>query len=542
MKKQLVFLAVNASYSHTGLAAWRLRPCADPAAWDWTTVETAVPESRDAVLERVLALKPDVLAATFYLFNREWLAAFLARFRVLSPKTIVIGGGPEWLGRADGFFSPLPLVDAGIRGEGELAFRDWLAAWDRPAAWGAIPGVLFLSGGSVADAGAEAALPGPAEIPGLDPADLKALGKPFVQLETSRGCRGGCLFCTSAGSPLRDFPLARVRADVEAIRAAGIRDVRVLDRTFNDDEARCLALLELFREAGEGIRFHLEIDPAAMTQKLADALRRFRPGLLHVEAGVQSLDEQVMRLSGRRGKPDAVLEGLRLLSGVWGLEVHADLVAGLPGSSWGGLRQDLTLLTLLGVHEIQLEILKLLPGTRLEARRQSLALEASPVPPYEVLRTPSFSAEELWRTARVSRVVDGFHNAAALRGVTRKACMMIPDFWAGLTEAVFAGGVMKESPSLRTRFRIFKRFLGVKMPELIPDLVEAWYRGDHGIDDELAPASIWRGPLPEGVKAVEPGDGPFDRVVAVAGPPERFYAFRVGADGKKTLAGVFERG
>jgi hypothetical protein len=368
---------------------------------------------------------------------------------------------------------------------------------------------------------------------------LEGFSKPFVQVETSRGCRGACLFCTSAGHELREFPLDRVKAEVEAIHQAGIRDVRVLDRTFNEDEERALALLDLFRETGAGIRFHLEIDPGRMTERLAAALSRFRPGLLHVEAGVQSLDENVMRQSGRRGKPGAVLEGLRLLAGVWGLEVHADLVAGLPGSTWAGLKQDLTLLTLLGVHEIQLEILKLLPGTRLESQRDRLGVVASPVPPYEVLRTPTFSADELWRAARVSRVVDGFHNTASLRNVTRKACMMVPDFWSGLTDAVYAGGVMKESPSLKTRFRIFKRFLTGRMPELVPELIDAWYRGDHGIDEELAPARMWRGTLPDGLQVVEPGEGPFDRVIAVEGKPERFYAFKVEAGGKRILAAVF---
>lgn len=538
---KIVFLAVNASFSHTSLAALRLRGVAGPAGGDWTTVETAIADSRDAVLERVLALEPDVLAATFYLFNRDWLAAFLVRFRGLSPKTIVIGGGPEWLGRTDGFFLPVPLVSAGIRGEGELAFARFLAVWDRPAQWGAIPGLIRQDEGRVVDSGTVAELPAPADIPPVDAAWLADFQKPFMQLETSRGCEGACLFCTSAGSAWRPFPLERVKGELEALRQAGIRDVRVLDRTFNEDEERGVALLDLFREEGEGIRFHLEIDPARLTLRMADSLRRFRPGLLHVEAGVQSLDAGVMRRSGRRGTPEAVLDGLRLLSGVWGLEVHADLVAGLPGSSWAGLKQDLTLLTLLGVAEIQLEILKLLPGTRLETQRERLGLVAAPAPPYEILRTPDFSAADLWRTARVSRVVDGFHNTPSLRPMTRKACMMIPDFWGSLTEAVFADGVMRESPSLRTRFRIFKRYLAGRMPELVPELVDAWYRHDHGLDDELAPARMWRGALPDGVRVIEPGDGPFDRVVAVDLKPERFYAFKVEADGKRTLAAVFER-
>ncbi len=541
MKTRLVFLAVNASYAHTSLAAWLLKASADPADWDWHTVETAVPDAVPAVLERVCALKPDVLAVTFYLFNRPWLNEFLARFRALSPRTCVIGGGPEWLGDCTAFFEPRPLVDAGIRGEGELAFRQWLKVWDQPVEWNAIPGVVRMEQGRLRDPGEEAERPAPESIPSPYTRECVGFEKPFVLLETSRGCRGACLFCTSGrGGGVRVLPPERVRGDLQAIRAAGIREVRVLDRTFNDEDTRAVELLDLFRMECPDARFHLEIEPAAVSDRLVEAMCRFMPGRLHVEAGVQSLDEAVMRQVGRRGTSAQVVTGLQRLAGVWGLEVHVDLIAGLPGGTWDGVVQDLTLLTLLGVAEIQLEVLKLLPGTRLASIRQRWSLVASPVPPYEVMSTASFPAEDLWRAARLSRVVDGFHNQTALRPMVRKACMMIPGFWAGLADAVDADGGVREGLSLRKRFRLFKRFLEARQPDLVPELVAAWYRRDNGIDEELAPARMWRGPVPEGVRLVEGEAGVFDRVVMVDGPPARYYAFRVEPNGQRRLAAVFE--
>jgi radical SAM superfamily enzyme YgiQ (UPF0313 family) len=538
---RLVFLAVNASYSHTSLAAWRLRGTVDPALWDWSTVETAIADSRDDVLARVLALRPDVLAVTFYLFNREWLTAFLARFRLLSPGTCVIGGGPEWLGESSGFFAPVPLVDCGIRGEGEMAFRQWLAVWDKRDQWSVIPGLVQAVDGRLADSGAEAERPESADIPLVGKIVLQGFDKPFVQLETSRGCGGACLFCTSGrGGGVRNFPPDRVRAELAAIRAAGVRDVRVLDRTFNEDEERCLAMLALFREQCPDTRFHLEIDPARVSEAMTAELRRFKPGCLHIEAGVQSLDEEVLRRSGRRGSPAEILQGLKRLSGVFGLPVHVDLIAGLPGSTWENVKQDLTLLTLLGVDEIQLELLKLLPGTRMEAMRESLGLAASPVPPYEVLKTPTFSPEGLWRVARMSRVVDGFHNQRDLRALARKACMMTSDFWPALTDYVFEQGSIREGLSLRNRFRIFKLFLSGRCPVLVPELVDAWYRGDHGLDEELAPARMWRGDVPPGARLLEGEAGQADRMVAVQGTPARYYAFKVEADGRRRLTAVYQ--
>ena len=103
-----------------------------------------------------------------------------------------------------------------------------------------------------------------------------------------------------------------------------------------------------------------------------------------------------------------------------------------------------------------------------------------------------------------------------------------------------AEGGMREGWTLRRRFRLFKRLLSGCASGLIPELVDAWYRQDNGIDEELAPARMWRGQPPDGARLIEGAAGEFDRVVKVDGPPARFYAFRVEADGKRRLAAVWE--
>lgn len=52
----IVFLAVNASYSHVNLAGWYLRVYAKSAGWRWQEVEVARNDPFSAVLARVLQL------------------------------------------------------------------------------------------------------------------------------------------------------------------------------------------------------------------------------------------------------------------------------------------------------------------------------------------------------------------------------------------------------------------------------------------------------------------------------------------------------
>ena len=63
--------------------------------------------------------------------------------------------------------------------------------------------------------------------------------------------------------------------------------------------------------------------------------------------------------------------------------------------------------------EIQLESLKLLPGTEMRRRAEELGIKYSPLPPYEVLQTHEISVSELQTARQLSRLLDGFYNTPA---------------------------------------------------------------------------------------------------------------------------------
>ena len=72
------------------------------------------------------------------------------------------------------------------------------------------------------------------------------------------------------------------------IHQHGIKNVRVLDRTFNYNNTRAKELLDLFRNYPD-ICFHLEMHPALLSEELKQELATLPKGLLHLEAGIQSL-------------------------------------------------------------------------------------------------------------------------------------------------------------------------------------------------------------------------------------------------------------
>ena len=253
--------------------------------------------------------------------------------------------------------------------------------------------------------------------------------KPFVQVETTRGCFNTCAFCVSGmGDPIRTLPLEIVRQRLHRIRERGIRDVRILDRTFNYHPRQAVELMRLFAEFHPHLRFHLEIHPALLPQSVREVLGTLPKGLLHLEAGIQSLRQEVLDTSCRKGTLEQALDGLRFLCSLPNLVTHADLIAGLPLYTLPQIYEDIRTLAEYRAGEIQLESLKLLPGTAMRRRASELGIRYSPLPPYEVLETCQITSTQLQEARRLSRLLDAYYNTAAWQALTRQLIVREADF------------------------------------------------------------------------------------------------------------------
>ena len=538
--KRIVFLAVNSSYSHSSLAAWCLRSMTGDGMGEWHTVEATINDDPMAVLNRIVRLQPDVLAATLYLFNRRYVISLLGRCRRLMPACRVLVGGPECLGDNRALLLEEHAADAAIRGEGEQAFVQWLAAVETPREWAAIPGFCGVIDGVYRDNGVAEAVPDLDDIPSFYGRELERFKRPFVQMESSRGCSNHCLFCTSRESAVRDHSLARVRADLTRIRDAGIREVRVVDRTFNERHARSQTLIRLFRDEFPELRFHLEIDPARVSDAMVRELVEAGPHRFHLEAGVQSLSAEVHRQIGRAATATATLKGLQRLCAVPSLAVHVDLIAGLPGGTLSDVREDVRSLVLLGPGEIQLERLKLLPGTPLAQDPERWGLLAAGDPPYEILQTPTMTFDDLCRSDRIAKMLDWFHNVASLRETFTDGVRALGGFLDGFEAFLAERTDFLIRPSLEQRFRWLDRFLSSHDAGLVLGLRYKWFQLGFSPGHGLCPAEPWKGPIPDSAVLLE-GDASktFSRKWRVDLGTPHLFCYGTGEKGERAVLAVF---
>lgn len=472
---KLLWIDLNCSYAHSSLALPALHAqVMERTDVEWSVVRTTTSEVLGATVDSIYAYRPDVVAATAWLFTHERLLEIISRLKALMPQLTVILGGPEFLGDNEDYLRRHAEIDAVFSGEGEESFARWLDVWSCREAWGSIPGVCYMHNGTY-HYGGLARVTQFDSLKSPEESSLFVWEKPFVQIETTRGCFNSCAFCVSGmGDPVRTLSIDVIRTRLIRIREHGIRDVRVLDRTFNYNPQRAIALLQLFTEFHPHLRFHLEIHPALLPSSVREVLSTLPEGLLHLEAGIQSLRQEVLVASQRKGTLSQALDGLRFLCSLPNLVTHADLIAGLPLYTLPQIYEDIRTLAEYGAGEIQLESLKLLPGTSMRRDASLLGLRYSPMPPYEVLETDAINSVQLQEARRLSRLLDAFYNTPAWQTVMRRLILNEYDFLHRFLDFLTEHNYIDQPMSLERRGELLYLFCKEYYADYTTEATVAW--------------------------------------------------------------------
>jgi len=254
----------------------------------------------------------------------------------------------------------------------------------------------------------------------------------LIYVESTRGCPFECEFCLSAvkseesSRAVREFPLEPFLADMDTLVNRGVKTFKFLDRTFNANINRAVKICEFFlqkleerkREGHAPFVVHFEMVPSLFTQALCETLALFPPDTLRLEIGIQTLNPEVSARIHRPGwqnrsiNPEKELETLRFLRKKTNAIIHADLIAGLPGETlesfgkgfdrlWQAVSDDGDSTQRQEAKsprvEIQLGILKQLPGAPISRHNETFGMRYNSKPPYEIEETSSISAADLQR-------------------------------------------------------------------------------------------------------------------------------------------------
>ena len=120
---KILWIDLNSSYAHSSLALPALQAqLIGHAEIEWDIVSATINENPGMTSTEVFRRKPDIVAATCWLFNHETLLHTLGRIKALLPDCCITLGGPEFLGNNEPFLRNYPFVNCVFRGEGEETF------------------------------------------------------------------------------------------------------------------------------------------------------------------------------------------------------------------------------------------------------------------------------------------------------------------------------------------------------------------------------------------------------------------------------------
>ena len=474
----ILIAAINARHSHASMGARCLLANLGDLRPQTGLAEFTIQQSVGEIAESIAARNPRILGLGVYVWNAARVAELLPLLRRKSPQMKIVLGGPE-------ITEITANADVLVLGEGDLAF---------PALCREL-----LAGHPVAP------------ILRPPPPDLDAVQMPYdeysdadlahrlLYVESSRGCAMRCDYCVSANDKsVRFFPLPALLAAFDKLLRRDARQFKFCDRSFNLDIPRAAEILEFFRDRlprFPGIFLHFEMLPDRFPVELREALAAFPPRSLQLEIGLQSFNPDVLERIRRPQDLDRAADNLRFLRQQTHAWLHTDLIAGLPGETPESFAAGFDRLVALRPHEIQLGILKKLPGAPITRHDDAYAMRYSPAPPYEILSTRDWSAAEIARTARFAHYWDAVVNS-------QRFIPAAPLIWNGAT-AVFAA------------FMEFADWMGARFPHehgvALADLVAAVFQfltQVRGVAPETAAAALIRGYRHAGARDIPPALAP----------------------------------
>ncbi|HEX8615202.1 MAG TPA: DUF4080 domain-containing protein [Telluria sp.] len=394
----ILLSTLNARYAHASLGLRYLLANMGPLQAQTSLHEFVIGAKTTEIVERLLAQSPRIIGFGIYIWNVEETTKVVAMLKRVAPQVTIVLGGPE-VSHEPGEQAIVQMADYLVTGWGDVTF---------PKLCGEIlhgPKPLMKIHAGVQPPMAEIAMP-------YSLYTDNDIANRTLYVEASRGCPFKCEFCLSAlDKTAWPFGLDTFLGELETLHARGARLFKFVDRTFNLNIKTSLKIMQFFLDKLEAnpddpVYAHFELVPDHLPDALKEGIRKFPPGALQFEIGIQSFNPAVQALVSRRQDNAKAAENIRWLCEQSHAHLHVDLIAGLPGEDIDSFARGFDQLVALKPHEIQFGILKRLRGTPIIRHTEEHGLVFDPYPPYTILATKLIDFATMQRLVRFARYWD----------------------------------------------------------------------------------------------------------------------------------------
>lgn len=394
---KIILTTLNSRFTHSSIGLRYLYANLNELQSDAMIIEFSINDAIQTIAEKLLISKPSIIGIGVYIWNASLVHELLHILKKISPKTIIVLGGPEVSYRP--FRVKYDLADFIIAGEGDIAFYELCKS---------------IKEDSVTED----------KMISQNTPNLKELKLPYkyytdddiknryIYVEVSRGCPFECEFCLSSmDERVRAFNLDEVLNEFQKLWDRGARNFKFVDRTFNLNMKTANKILDFFLEKNETYFAHFEVIPDHFPSSIKEKIKLFPHGSLQLEIGIQTLNLDVANNISRQLKLDKIKENIKFLENETDAHIHLDLIVGLPAESLESFGNNLDELVSMSSCEIQIGILKKLSGTEINRHDTLHGMVYSEIPPYDILQNNELSFNDIQIMKRFARFWDLTYNS-----------------------------------------------------------------------------------------------------------------------------------
>lgn len=306
----------------------------------------------DAMVQRAVALKPDVIGFTatspFFHISK----AVAEGIKRIAPHIPIVVGGPHITIMKEEAL--LPAFDYAFVGEAEESWPKFLNQLGQGRDVSNVAGIIFRHNGELVSTGQPAditdldALPAPARHR-LDMSRYK-LGTlrgrlPFTSIQTMRGCPWKCIFCASEALKTTEMRVRSPRSVVnemkQVVEQFGTRHFYIVDDVMTLWKEHILEIAELITQ--EKLEITFEGSTRANLVEDEVIARLVKSGLIRLSFGLETVDPEIRRTM----KKQVPLEHYVKANGIcnkYGVEALNSVMIGLPGETRDTVMATLTFL------------------------------------------------------------------------------------------------------------------------------------------------------------------------------------------------------
>lgn len=405
----ILLTTLNAKYIHMNLAIrllYELNKSDARLSWKEFTIK----EDKKEIAQ--YCSQYEVVCFSCYIWNITQTLEVAQLIKTIDPAVKILLGGPEVTYDWQSIIH-LSSIDFIITGEGEIPFQQFIQQYPNIQSIENIVSksnneILYQSNPATFD------LTQYANTNPYQNDDPTTLSNRVLYIETSRGCPYKCEFClASLDNRVRYLPMDHIKSNLLFLMKHG-KTIKFLDRTFNVKKDFTLDIFQFILDNSRPenvFQFEITADilhPAIM-QFILDKVPK---GMFRFEIGIQTVNQKAnLEVSRKQDFEKTKQVILRLKDHV---EMHLDLIVGLPLDYWEDIKYSFETVFELFPPELQLGFLKFLKGTPVREKYEKYGYVFDPIAPYQIIKSNYLSEQELSDITKLEHALEIYWNKKRL--------------------------------------------------------------------------------------------------------------------------------